>query len=58
MSNGDENEKHIFEICEALKVTREQYKIKSYEEVFNNSTTIERLKTIANFIKDIKTEDF
>ena len=54
-SKENEDEQHLFERCDQLKLLQQKYKIKNFEEVFQ-STEIERLKQIASFIKELGLE--
>ena len=46
------NEWHLFEQCNQLEDLYRKYRIKSYEEIFESKTKMDRLKEIVEFIKD------
>ena len=48
-----DNEQHLFERCNQLEDSYRKYKIKSYEEIFESKTKMDRLKEIVEFIKEI-----
>ena len=51
-----DNEQQLFEQCNQLEDLYQKYKIKTYEEIFESKTKIDRLKEIVEFIKDIGLE--
>ena len=51
-----DNEQHLFERCNQLEDSYRKYKIKSYEEIFESKTKMDRLKEIVEFIKEIGLE--
>ena len=51
-----DNEQHLFERCNQLEDSYRKYKIKSYEEMFESKTKMDRLKEIVEFIKEIGLE--
>ena len=51
-----DNEQHLFERCNQLEDLYWKYKIKSYEEIFESKTKMDRLKEIVEFIKEIGLE--
>ena len=51
-----DNEQHLFEPCNQLEDSYRKYKIKSYEEIFESKTKMDRLKEIVEFIKEIGLE--
>ena len=51
-----DNEQHLFERCNQLEDSYRKYKIKSYKEIFESKTKMDRLKEIVEFIKEIGLE--
>ena len=51
-----DNEQHLFERCNQLEDLYWKYKIKSYEEIFESETKMDRLKEIVEFVKEIGLE--
>ena len=51
-----DNEQHLFERCNQLEDLYRKYQIKSYEEIFESKTKMDRLKEIVEFIKEIGLE--
>ena len=51
-----DNEQHLFERCNQIEDSYRKYKIKSYEEIFESKTKMDRLKEIVEFIKEIGLE--
>ena len=49
---GIDNEIHLMEECTGVSQQQDKYSIRSYEEVFNETTPINRLKEISNFIRE------
>ena len=48
-----DNEQHLFEGYKQLEDLYWKYKIKSYEEIFESKTKMDRLKEIVDFVKEI-----
>ena len=51
-----DNEQHLFQRCNQLEDLYRKYQIKSYEEIFESKTKMDRLKEIVEFIKEIGLE--
>jgi len=49
-----DNEQHLFGKCEKLLLLYEKHKIQNYDEIFEETISMDRLKQIATFIKDVK----
>ena len=47
-----DNEQHLFEWCNQLEDLYQKYKVKSYEEILQSKTKMDRLKEIVEFIKE------
>ena len=50
---GIDNEQHLFERCNQVEDLYWKYKIKSYEEIFESNTKMDRLKEIVELVKEI-----
>ena len=48
-----DNEQQLFERCNQVDNLCRKYKIRSYEEIFESKMKMDRLKEIAEFVKEI-----